>query len=373
MNNLLHGRSILVALCLLHLIGLCMILASCGLLSDQSCDTRDVADYGAFHDDGNRNLVMREAFQAYFPEKIEPYYQDVQYRYHAVNMLNEWTAELYLEFTVEDETQYRSLVEAVRPMEEFTRFSYAPEYREYVFDDYYMRRTLEEGEAVRLDEADIQKVLIQPEEHRIIYVALRSPDSAEPVTTLTTYFDRFGIDPAEYGISDRDWETYKTSAYKHIGGELITFGGRKEAPAVKAAVLEMIPEEFPESVEILRYHYKGLGASSGKDTAELFLECAARDERQFFELTAAVGAPEDFTPFAFGEGMQERVWSDVYELGENGCIRQADIRKVIIQPEAKRFIYVILLVKEPDTIEPIQFMSYMNRFEIDIHNYRSPD
>ena len=117
-----HFRYRSCLLLLFVLAGFALLLNACSGRMP-SCDIRDAAEYGKIPNGWNTNQKMSEAFETFFPQALQPYYRDVQYRYHAVNMVDEWTAEMYLEFTVEDQAQFEACVQTVAPPEEFTRFS----------------------------------------------------------------------------------------------------------------------------------------------------------------------------------------------------------------------------------------------------------
>ena len=140
-------------------------------------ETADLGDYGVIPEVFmNTNELMQEAFDSFFPKTLLPEYQNARYHYKACGMTSEWTAEMYLEFTVEDDELFHACVEAVAPMECFTGFPHDRDYLEYVISDAYVRELSDEN-VMLMVRGDIQKVLIQPEERRLIFVALRALDA----------------------------------------------------------------------------------------------------------------------------------------------------------------------------------------------------
>lgn len=187
---------LIFALAIVFFVGVC--------LGNNDYETDNLEDYGVIPEVFmNTNELMQEAFDAFFPKTLLPDYQNARYHYKACGMTSEWTAEMYLEFTVEDDALFRDCVEAVAPMEWFTAFPHDGDYLEYVISDAYVRELSDEN-VMLMVRGDIQKVLIQPEERRLIFVALRALEAYHPTSTLTTYFDRFGIDPDIYGINVDD-------------------------------------------------------------------------------------------------------------------------------------------------------------------------
>lgn len=186
-------------------------------------ETRDIAQYGIYV--GNSESYMQEYIGRFFPEQIEDYFDDVTYVFKS-RAIDTYGFEALLEFTIEDEEQFRSFVaEATEGL--YTRqFHYDPAFREYLVyeeDDGYIHDGLMLGEAecreghgkrkgdwdcyedphpgqyYRIDSARIAKILVDYDAHRMIYVAMAVHDGGGSSTDFfCEYFSRFGLDPKEY-------------------------------------------------------------------------------------------------------------------------------------------------------------------------------
>jgi hypothetical protein len=104
-----------------------------------------------------------------------------------------------LEFVIEDPTEFQAYVTEIAPSEDWLSFEYNEAYLEYTYSDWYDGDYNSDRGYYDVASVGIEKVLMNPEEQRIIIVALevrngggiRSDD-------FTQFFHRFGIDPVEY-------------------------------------------------------------------------------------------------------------------------------------------------------------------------------
>jgi len=157
----------------------------------------DVESYGII-EGNNDNDRAKELFSAIFPAQNEDYFQDVTYSYKATN-IDTYDFEIYLEFVVEDTDKFQKYIKEIAPAEEWTPFAYDETYLEYTYSDWYDADPSDSGEYFCIGSADIAKILIQPNEHRVITVALGVIDGGGAKTEyFTCFFDRFNIDPLEY-------------------------------------------------------------------------------------------------------------------------------------------------------------------------------
>lgn len=157
----------------------------------------DIESYGII--DGNSNNDRaNELFSSIFPAQIEDCFQDVIYSYKATN-IDAYDFEIYLEFVIEDSDKFQEYIKEIAPAEEWLPFAYDETYLEYTYADWYDADPSDSREYFCIGCADIAKVLIQPNEQRVISVALGVLDGGGAKTEyFTCFFDRFNIDPIEY-------------------------------------------------------------------------------------------------------------------------------------------------------------------------------
>lgn len=216
----------LVIVCLLALIAiLVLLLAQCAAWADTPMDyeTRDISQYGIYV--GHSEEFMEEYIGRFFPEKIEEYFEDVTYVFKS-RACDTYGFEAMLEFTIGDEAQFQAFVAEATEGLLSRRFPYDPAFREYVVyeeDDGFVHDVMmlgrvccrvdhgkwntgrecladpHPGQFYSIDSAKIAKILVDQEEHRIVFVAFGVHDGGGSSTDFfCEYFDRFGIDPKEY-------------------------------------------------------------------------------------------------------------------------------------------------------------------------------
>ena len=157
----------------------------------------DIASYGIIDGNGNNDRA-KELFSAIFPEQIEDCFQDVTYSYKAAN-IDTYDFEIYLEFVMEDTDKFQEYINEIAPEEEWTPFEYDESYLAYTYSDWYEADFSEEYSNYHIQCAEIAKVLVHPNEQRVITVALGVLDGGGAKTEyFTCFFDRFNIDPIEY-------------------------------------------------------------------------------------------------------------------------------------------------------------------------------
>lgn len=166
--------------------------------------TTDIADYGQYTGN-NDNESAQEFITSFFPEKISDEMQEVQYSYRAMKN-DAYAYEAVLEFVIEDAQAYTQFVESYTDGLTAEEFRYDPAYTQYeIADRYELASTKEEaGERPAADVgiryARIGKILCNPEQQRIVFVAMGVYDGGYVKTEfLSAFFNRFGInDPWEY-------------------------------------------------------------------------------------------------------------------------------------------------------------------------------
>lgn len=161
-----------------------------------------VSDYGHYDGTGADRFTT-QYIQSFFPAEIEESFSDVKYSYKAENT-DTYGFEAYLEFTIEDETEFQAYISDITSEENWTDFVYDPGYKEYCIEnvfDLYIDETDDPSSLFyrQIVYAKIRKILYSPEEQRIIYVAIGVYDGGGIGTNyLNVFFDRFQIDPVEY-------------------------------------------------------------------------------------------------------------------------------------------------------------------------------
>ena len=127
--------------------------------------TTDINDYGKYI--GNSyNKTPRKVITSFFPEKIEPYFADVNYSYRAERG-NTYAFEAYLEFTIENIDTYKEYVSSVTAGLEGTPFPYDSSYIEYSIGSLILPDddTFQVGETTHIGfrAADVRMILCSEE------------------------------------------------------------------------------------------------------------------------------------------------------------------------------------------------------------------
>lgn len=165
-------------------------------------ETQDIADYGIITGTHADEMIKKQ-MEAFFPAAIEENFEDVTYVYHS-NLIDDIGAEVYLEFTIEDEEEFNEHVEQLLQGHETNTFQFDESFQEYVLYDHFWANDLSDrrdnmDEYWQIQHAMIAKVLINKEEHRLIYVLMKIYNGgAYGTDKFWCYIDRFSINPKEY-------------------------------------------------------------------------------------------------------------------------------------------------------------------------------
>lgn len=173
-------------------------------------ETCSLEDYGVYQ--GKSEEYMSDYINRFFPEKILDDYQDVRFVFRSAN-IDTYSFEAYLEFTFDSADAFNAhVLDATEGMIPGT-FAFDEDFQEYVVynsDTGYIhdhiqlnREYLEEDGTVsyQIGSARIAKILVNPDENRVIYIALALHDGGGTDTSfLRSYFERFDIDPKEYEL-----------------------------------------------------------------------------------------------------------------------------------------------------------------------------
>jgi hypothetical protein len=193
-----------------------LLFSSCGWLGleEEWYTTENLKDYRIVKWNGH-NEIPQAFIDSFFPEKIEPYFRAVQYKYTARDWCD-YCCEMYLEFTIEDEQTYREYVAGATENLTGETFPFAQQYTAYTIHDRLPVspdaevKTGENGETVYyIDNARMGKILTCDAEHKIIYVAIMVTACCGDYTDKFDFYSRFDIDPKAYAeYTEKQTVTY---------------------------------------------------------------------------------------------------------------------------------------------------------------------
>ena len=176
-------------------------------------ETNDVADYGIVK--GNYdNDTPQEFISSFFPERIESYFEDVQYHYKAKKS-DTFAYEMYMEFVIQDTQTYNAFIADVIGDNAAEPFYFDPDYQiNYVYNylelspdrtkryDNKSKQTVwkeDKSKPPIIQAAKIGAVLFSDTEQRIIFFAFGLYDGGGTSTDeLDYFFNRFEINPWVY-------------------------------------------------------------------------------------------------------------------------------------------------------------------------------
>lgn len=179
-------------------------LCGCGALQFRRIETNDPRDYGAIQ--GTTRTAKKTAikdFERFFPLKIEPFYDDVQYHFITQDV-DALSYEIFLEFVIPEQEVFDTWTALTAQQGDFQPCPFAEGWLEMVPEKNYLHLSgsfSEPKDDPRIDSANIQRTLIQPEERRIVIVSLRVSDGgASRASELNTFFNRFELDPKTFAV-----------------------------------------------------------------------------------------------------------------------------------------------------------------------------
>jgi len=194
----------LIGILLLSILGIAAINA---IPTDY--ETTDIGEYGNYV--GVAEKVQGEFMDRFFPEAILPEFENVQYQFRS-RTVDTYGFEAYLEFTFRDADDFEAFIQNNTAGMRKGQFYFNDSYQEYVLvnedtgniydsillsDDSYS----DEAGTVHyyINYAGIAKILANPSELRVIYIAVAVFDGGGTDTGfLNAFFSRFDIDPKEY-------------------------------------------------------------------------------------------------------------------------------------------------------------------------------
>ena len=179
-------------------------LCGCGALQFRRIETNDPRDYGAIQ--GTTRIAQQTAikdFEQYFPPRIEPSYDVVQYHFITQDV-DALSYEIFLEFVITEQEVFDAWTASIAQQGDFQPCPFAEGWLEMVPEKNYLHLSgsvSEPKDDPRIDSANIQRSLIQPEEKRVVIVSLRVSDGgASRVSELNAFFNRFELDPAMFAV-----------------------------------------------------------------------------------------------------------------------------------------------------------------------------
>ena len=212
-----------ILLCSCSILKTTVLLFSFSILDTTVTETTSLQDYGKII--GNNwpsiDKEAQEDFLRIFPRTLEPYFEDIQYYYHAEQ--GGFVAvfyEIMLEFTISSPEDFERYLGTLPSQQEFHPCPYLPSYLEYMPEKNYLdladvlSEDREEGEGTeyfRIDCANIQKILIDPEAQHVVIACLRISDDGGTKTTSVYFFTHFHIDPQEVEQIENNNSLWATS------------------------------------------------------------------------------------------------------------------------------------------------------------------
>ena len=188
-----------------------LALVGVGIFWNEPIDytTSDPGDYGNYQ--GVLEQYQQEYMGRFFPEAIAPEFADVQYHFSS-RTVDTYGFEAYLEFTFSDADAMEAYLSQHTAGMIRGTFYFDEAFQEYVLTNadtgyQYDHITLNptphtdaDGQTYYyIDHADIAKILVHPQQMRVIYVAIAVFDGGGTDTNLlNTFFTRFQIDPKAY-------------------------------------------------------------------------------------------------------------------------------------------------------------------------------
>lgn len=165
--------------------------------------TENISDYGQIIHNGN-NAVPQSFFQSFFPERIEPYFEDVQYKYQARDWCD-YCCEVHLEFRISDTQQFNDYVRSATEGIPASQFAYDAHYMDYTISDelplHVIKVSSDDGKLV--EECDVEggrmgRILVCEEEQKIIYTMVMVTSCCGEAPESFYFYERFDIDPLAY-------------------------------------------------------------------------------------------------------------------------------------------------------------------------------
>ena len=198
---LLIGFVIIIPILVLVSGGALMLYAVTKPMDSYYYETTNIADYGSYIGNNDNGFAL-QFISSFFPQEILDDFTDITYSYRAEDF-DVYGFEAYLEFTIEDKSEFIRHVESIADADAWHPFVFDEGYMEYsLVDELELSTHRDDGSAYEyphIMEAEIGKIFYSPQEQKIIYVAIGVYDGGGVTTEfLSVYFERFDIDPKLY-------------------------------------------------------------------------------------------------------------------------------------------------------------------------------
>ena len=183
------------------IIAIIVIALETGFERGEQYITTDIANYGKIVGNHKNDLVEESIF-SFFPKKIEPNFKNVEYYYSAIDS-GACCYEAYLEFTIEDKTEFNDFVSSVVDKEKVIPFFCDDDYKEYTiangFDFQYEEKSIidskDMGYILSSACTDLKKILYSESTQKIVFVSVEMGMDAFAYTSELNYFtDKFNVD-----------------------------------------------------------------------------------------------------------------------------------------------------------------------------------
>lgn len=201
MNRRIKRGIILLLVCLIPVL---FLFCCSAMIHGVWYTTDNTADYGKIK--GNKdNKTVEEFMMSFFPQQLEPYFENVVFSYKANNQCS-YKTEMHLEFKISDSKQFQSYVAELTDGMQVQEFAYDANYNDYIIHNHlYVEpaSSSEPGEEEYYfrNGARMGRILVCEQEQRIIFEGILAYTCCGGYANEFDFYNRYGIDPQEY--SDR--------------------------------------------------------------------------------------------------------------------------------------------------------------------------
>ena len=169
---------------------------------DRVYETNEIADYGKIKGNFDNNTPKSFIF-SFFPQTLDDAVSDVTYHYKAKTG-DTYAYECYLEFTIEDKSEFTAFLDSHVQLDKSTEFRYDDTLMDYTVSnilDTDWTSVMKSG-GYSIGYAEIGKILYNTEEQRIIFFALGVYDGGGTSTAeLDYFFTKYDIDIIDYQLN----------------------------------------------------------------------------------------------------------------------------------------------------------------------------
>ena len=173
--------------------------SGCGLFDHiyNISEITEVEQYGNFYPLDQNDQYITEYIGDFVPKKLEDYFSNVKYvyRYCTEPLLQE----IYLEFTIEDETKYNSYINEYIDVNHVELFEYDDSFFQYQESDIMALQHQDDVDGPTVGYTLIKKILYSNETNTIIFIVISIPYNDMPFSKENIYFfEKYDIDLLHY-------------------------------------------------------------------------------------------------------------------------------------------------------------------------------